>query len=211
MTVAGAHLYNVVMPMQPELFAPTPALPEGFVYRSEFISPAEEEELVAAIQQLAFEEIRMHGVIAKRRTVQFGQRYGFETFKLTEAPPIPEFLLPLRNRAAEFVGCGAEQFKEALVTEYRPGAQIGWHRDAPAFDIVAGVSLLGDCTMQFRPWPIVKTAAPAQKRAKPLAQLLAARSVYLLRGSVRTQWQHHIPPTKTLRYSITFRTLRRGG
>ena len=197
--------------MQPELFAGDPILPDGFLYRSDFISPAEEKELAAAIQQLAFEEIRMHGVIAKRRTVQFGQRYGFETFKLTEAPPLPDFLLPLRERAAEFAGCKAEQFEEALLTEYPPGAQIGWHRDAPAFDIVAGISLLGDCTMQFRPWPVVKTGAPGQKRPKALAQLLAARSAYLLRGTVRTQWQHHIRPTKTLRYSITFRTLRRAG
>ena len=94
------------------------------------------------------------------------------------------------------------------MTEYRVGAQIGWHRDAPAFDIVVGVSLLGDCTMQFRPWPVVKTAAPGQKRSKPVAQTLAARSAYILQGSARTHWQHHIPPTKALRYSITFRTLR---
>ena len=152
----------------------------------------------------------MHGVVAKRRTVQFGRHYGFETFKLTEAPATPEFLLPLRQRVAEFSGQAAERFEEVLVTEYRSGAQIGWHRDAPPFDIVVGVSLLEDCTMQFRRWPVVK-AAPAvagQKRVKPLAQLLQARSAYILQGDVRTRWQHHIPPTKALRYSITFRTLR---
>ena len=194
---------------QPELFASGSATPQGFVYAAEFVSPEEERQLVAAIQQLSFEEIRMHGVVAKRRTVQFGHRYGFETFKLTEASPIPEFLLPLRDRVGAFAGCAAERFEEALVTEYAPGAQIGWHRDAPAFDLVVGVSLLGDCTMQFRPWPLVKRAAPQQKRVKPMRQVLAARSPYILRGSVPTHWQHHIPPTKTLRYSITFRTVRR--
>ena len=192
--------------MQAELFSP--AIPDGFVYRPEFISSTEESEFVAAIQQLQFEEIRMHGVIAKRRTVQFGQHYGFESFKLTEAPPIPTFLLPLRERAGEFAGCDAAAFEEALVTEYQPGAQIGWHRDAPSFDVVVGVSLLGDCTMQFRPWPVIKSADAGRKRGKPLAQLLAARSAYILRGAVRTHWQHHIPSAKTLRYSITFRTLR---
>lgn len=151
----------------------------------------------------------MHGVVAKRRTVQFGRHYGFETFKLTEAPPIPDYLLPLRARLGGFAGCTPEQFEEVLVTEYLAGAQIGWHRDAPPFDVVVGVSLLGDCTMKFRPWPVVQAAAPAS-RTKPLQQLLAGRSVYILRGGVRTRWQHHIPPTKTLRYSITFRTLRHG-
>ena len=193
---------------QTELFSTAPEMPEGFVYQADFISAGEEQQLVARIQELQFAEIKMHGVIAKRRTVQFGRHYGFETFKLSEAPPPPDFLLPLRDRVAEFAGCEAERLEEVLVTEYRAGAQIGWHRDAPAFDIVVGVSLLGDCTMQFRPWPVVKAAPGVTKRAKPLGQLLAARSVYSLRGSVRTHWQHHIPPTKTLRYSITFRMLR---
>ena len=192
--------------MQAELFSPT--IPDGFVYRPEFISSTEERELVAAIQQLPFEEIRMRGVIAKRRTVQFGRHYGFESFTLTDAPPIPAFLLPLRERVGQFAGCDAAAFEEALVTEYRPGAQIGWHRDAPPFNLVVGVSLLGDCTMQFRAWPVMKSAEATRKRGKPLAQLLAARSAYILRGAVRTQWQHHIPPAKVLRYSITFRTLR---
>jgi len=38
---------------------------------------------------------------------------------------------------------------------------------------------------------------------------LAPRSGYVLAGPARTAWQHHVPPTKSLRYSITFRTLRR--
>ena len=193
---------------QIELLSAEPKMPPGFVYEPDFISAHEEKELVAPIQQLAFEEIRMHGVVAKRRTAQFGRHYGFETFRLSPAAPIPEFLLPLRERVGKFAGCEPERFEEALVTEYRAGAQIGWHRDAPPFDVVVGVSLLSDCTMRFRPWPVVKCPAPGEKRAKPIAQLLAARSAYILRGGVRTEWQHHIPPTKTLRYSITFRTLR---
>ena len=193
---------------QPELFATGSDLPEEFVYEPEFVSKAEEQQLVAAIQKLPFEEIRMHGVVAKRRTVQFGHRYGFETFKLSDAPPTPDFLLPLRDHVGAFAGIASQRFEEVLVTEYRAGAQIGWHRDAPPFDVIVGISLVGDCTMQFRPWPIVKAAEPGRKRAKPPSQVLAARSVYILRGSARSHWQHHIPPTKTLRYSITFRTLR---
>lgn len=194
---------------QPDLFSTASELPAGFVYQPEFVSREEEQQLVEAIRQLPFEEIRMHGVVAKRRTAQFGHRYGFESFKLSAAPPPPDFLLPLRARAGEFGGCDADQLEEVLVTEYREGAQIGWHRDAPQFDIVIGISLLGDCTMRFRRWPVEAASSHGSKREKPLAQVLAARSAYILRGSVRTEWQHHIPPTKGLRYSVTFRTLRR--
>ena len=194
---------------QIELFSTAPELPDGFLYRRDFISLAEEQELVSAIEQLEFDEIRMHGVVAKRRTVQFGQHYGFETFKLTPAAAIPDFLLPLRERVGAFADCDAAEFEEALVTEYRPGAQIGWHRDAPPFDVIVGVSLLGDCTMQLRRWPAPKsTPSSGQKPPKPVRQPLAPRSAYILRGSARTEWQHHISATKALRYSITFRTLR---
>jgi alkylated DNA repair dioxygenase AlkB len=94
---------------------------------------------------------------------------------------------------------------ETLVTEYRPGAGIGWHRDAPPFGIIVGISLVAPCTMKFRPWPVVKSLG---RRTKPLAKLLEPRSVYVLAGDVRHRWQHSIPPGDALRYSITFRTLR---
>lgn len=195
--------------MQPDLFGPDNTTPEGFVYREEFISPEEEQQLVAAIRELAFGEVRMHGVVAKRRTAHFGRSYEFQTFKLGDAPPIPAFLQPVRERAGELVRRNPEDFGEALVTEYPAGAGIGWHRDAPAFGIVVGISLLAECTMQFRPWPVKQADRKrGGKRTKPLAQVLAARSVYVLDGPARSQWQHHIPAATALRYSITFRTLR---
>src|SRR5205085_397433 len=119
---------------------------------------------------------------------------------------IPEFLLPLRERVSEFVAREVEEFAEVLVSDYPQTAGIGWHRDAPAFGIIVGVSLLGECSMQFRHWPVEKSIA---KRGKPLAHILAPRSAYLLSGPSRTRWQHCIPRAKTRRLSITFRTLRR--
>jgi alkylated DNA repair dioxygenase AlkB len=181
-------------------------LPDGFVYKADFISAVEEEALIAAIEQLEFGEIRMHGVVAKRRVVHFGQDYAFDSATITPGAAMPEFLAALRLRVGEFAQRAAEDFAEVLVTEYPAGAGIGWHRDAPAFDIVVGVSLLGECTMQFRPWPAEKNAG---RRTQPLAQVLERRSVYILRGASRTGWQHHIPEAKTPRFSITFRTLRR--
>jgi alkylated DNA repair dioxygenase AlkB len=190
---------------QTELFPKTAELPEGFVYQSDFISNAEEGALLQAIERIGFGEVRMHGVIAKRRVDHYGRSYEYNSAGLTEAPPIPEFLIPVRERVALFAGQTADEFAEALVTDYPEGAPIGWHRDAPPFDIIVGLSLLSDCTMYFRPWPHIKKVAT---RTKPVTQLLARRSAYILRGPSRTQWQHHIPPTKTRRVSITFRTLR---
>jgi alkylated DNA repair dioxygenase AlkB len=149
----------------------------------------------------------MRGVAAKRRTAHFGRSYEFETFKLGPAPPIPEFLLPFRERAADLTSHRPDEFVEALISEYPPGAAIGWHRDAPPFGVIIGISLLTACTMRFRPWP-PKTWPGQGKLPKPLARLLEGRSAYVLDGKARTSWQHHIPAIRALRYSITFRTLR---
>ena len=190
---------------QIELFAKRRELPEGFVYTAEFVSDDEERALLRAIEQIEFGEVRMHGVVAKRRVAHYGRGYEYNSAGLTEAAPIPGFLLPLRERVASFAQRSADDFAEALVTDYPEGAPIGWHRDAPPFDIIVGVSLLSDCTMHFRPWPPAKKGAP---RTKSVTQLLQRRAAYILRGPSRTQWQHQIPPTKTRRISITFRTLR---
>lgn len=189
---------------QGELFANE--LPEGFIYRAEFITAEEERVLIAAIDELAFAEIRMHGVVAKRRAAHFGFSYQYGTGKIAPGAAIPEFLEPLRQRVAHFAASAADEFAEVLVTDYPTGAGIGWHRDAPPFDIIAGVSLLASCTMQLRPWP-PERATPG--RSKLLSQILEPRSAYILCGASRTSWQHRLAPINTRRVSITFRTLRR--
>ena len=178
-------------------------LPEGFVYRPEFISAKEEWTLADRVAQLSFAQIKMHGVVAKRRVAHFGRSYEYESGRIKQGAAIPDFFLPLRTRVAEFAGRDAEEFVELLVTDYAAGAGIGWHRDAPAFDIVVGVSLVSECKMQFRPWPVDKQSE------RPLRQVLEPRSAYILRGPSRTGWQHHIAATKNRRLSLTFRTLRK--
>jgi alkylated DNA repair dioxygenase AlkB len=190
---------------QIQLFPIEPELPQGFVYKPEIISHSEQQLLVRAIEQLEFTAVKMRDVVAKRRVAHFGRSYEYETAALGSAPPVPEFLLPLRQRVAEFAGRDPEEFAEVLVTDYPPGAPIGWHRDAPGFDIIVGVSLLSECTIKFRPWPVEKLPS---KRTKPLNQILEPRSAYILRGPCRNRWQHHIPAGKERRLSITFRTLR---
>ncbi len=175
-------------------------LPAGFVYRADFIAVAEERALLDEIVAMPFGDVTMRGVTAKRRVRQFGWKYSFESFRVTPGSEMPEFLIPLRDRAASLAGVDATALSEALITEYREGAAIGWHRDAPMFGIVVGVSLLASCTFRLR--------RGDGTRQKPIKLELAPRSAYVIDGEVRQHWQHSIPPVRALRYSITFRTLR---
>src|SRR5438067_13923229 len=106
---------------QIELFQVALELPEAFVYQREFISHDEEQALIAAIERLEFAEIKMHGVVAKRRAIHFGRDYEYDSAKLGPAPAIPEFLLPLKQRIGEFAKINPDEFVEALVSDYPPG------------------------------------------------------------------------------------------
>ena len=183
------------------LFADLQDLPAGFLYQPQFISASEERALLATIQALEFHEVRMHGVVARRRVIQYGWKYTFDGARLSEGPELPAFLLPLRDRAAAFASVPPESLSEALITEYQPGAPIGWHRDAPGFGIVVGISLLSACRFRFR-------RGPGRGSAR-VSLLLEPGSAYVLSGPARSEWQHSIPEVDALRYSITFRTLRK--
>jgi alkylated DNA repair dioxygenase AlkB len=176
-------------------------MPEGLLYQEDFLPAEEEQALLAEIGALPFEEAKYKAYTARRRIVSYGSSYDFETNVLGPAPSIPAFLLPLRTRAARLIGHNPPDISHALVTEYRPGTELGWHRDVGEFGIVVGVSLAGTCRMRFRRYP------PA-KGAKVFNLDLAPRSVYVLRDEIRWRWQHSVAPTRELRYSITFRTRR---
>lgn len=182
-----------------DLFEAAP-LP-GLVYRQELVSPDEEQALIAELAALPFAPFQFQGWEGKRRTVSFGWSYDFNVSKLEPAAPLPEFLVPLRQRAASLAGVPPVSFAHALVIEYAPGAGIGWHRDRPQFDLVCGVSLLAPCTLRFRR----RVGTRYQRVGVPLPP----RSAYVLRGSARHEWEHSIVPMEQLRYSVTFRTLTR--
>jgi alkylated DNA repair dioxygenase AlkB len=179
------------------------SLPSGFLYQPDFVSVDEDRRLVDAVRALEFGAVKMRGQIARRRTAHFGWLYGYESWRIEPGPPIPASLLSLRQRAAELAGVGADELAEVLVTEYAPGAGIGWHRDAPMFGLVIGISLLGACRFRFQ-----RGKGEARETR---AATLEPRSVYVLTGAARWQWQHSIPPTRERRYSVTFRTLRNQG
>ena len=186
---------------QAELFGAGAALPEGFVYQPEFIKANEERALLEAVAALPLEEAKYRQYTARRRVAYFGFAYDFSSNRLGEAAPVPEFLHPLREKMARWMGIAPEAFAHALINEYRPGTPLGWHRDAPDFGRVAGVSLGGWARMRLRRYPPGKD--------KPMVLELAPRSAYQIDGPARWQWQHSIPPTRELRYSVTFRTLLR--
>jgi alkylated DNA repair dioxygenase AlkB len=186
--------------LQADLFERSPDLPEGMRYAPELISPGEERALLEKLPALPFKEFEFHGFLGKRRTVSFGWHYDFNGGGLKQAGELPNFLLPLRERAAEFAALEPSALEHVLLIEYQPGACIGWHRDRPQFGDVIGISLLAPCTFRLR-----RKAGRTWDRRSFIAD---PRSAYLLRGASRTEWEHSIPPLATLRYSVTFRTLR---
>jgi len=184
------------------LFAPD--VPAGFLYRDDFITADEEAALADAISSISFSTFEMRGVVAKRRVAFFGRSYDEGAAQVL---PIPEFLFPLRARLAGWLRADPADFAMALINEYTVGAPVGWHRDAPQYAIVAGVSLLSAARMKFRPY-VAPNAPKPERRVATHEIVLERRSAYLMTGESRTRFEHHVPPVDALRYSITFRTLR---
>lgn len=183
----------------PQPVAPQ-SMPAGFRYAPDLIDASEEARLVEAFADLPFKEFEFHGFFGKRRVVSFGSRYDYNGGGLQKAAPMPPFLLPLQQRAAAFAGLPPDRLAHALVTEYRPGTSIGWHRDRPHYDDVIGISMSSPCSFRMR-----RRCDTGWERA---SQRLDSRSIYLMRGPSRWQWEHSIPAVEGLRYSITFRSMR---
>jgi alkylated DNA repair protein (DNA oxidative demethylase) len=176
-------------------------VPGGLVYQPDFITRAEEQQVLGVLEAMEFHPVIMHGQTARRTVRHFGLAYGYESWKLVPTDPLPHQLAWLQERAASLAGLGRDEFAQILVSRYPPGATIGWHRDAPMFGAkVVGVSLGAACRMRFQ---------RGKGATRQVAEVtLEPRSAYVLAGAARFAWQHSIPPTKALRYSITFRTLK---
>lgn len=186
---------------QRDLFEGEIELPQGMRYAAELVSADEEQALLSELRALPFREFEFHGFLGRRRTISFGWQYDFNGGGLQKAGDIPQFLSPVRERAARFAGLEASSLEHALLIEYAPGAGIGWHKDRPVFDEVIGISLLSSCRFRLRR----KAGASWERRSFTAAP----RSAYLLHGPSRIEWEHSILPVETLRYSITFRSMSR--
>jgi alkylated DNA repair dioxygenase AlkB len=178
-----------------------PGLPPGLRYEPRLIPPDEAAAFIAPISNLPFEAFQFHGFTGKRRVVSFGWKYDFSAQRLEAMEPIPEFLLPLRSRAARFGGLSDDALEQVLVTEYQAGAAIGWHKDKAVYDEVIGISFGAPCTMRFR--------RPRGRSWERRNVVLEPGSAYIITGESRSVWEHSIPPVEALRYSVTFRSLRK--
>src|SRR3954453_14960627 len=177
-------------------------LPEGLVYREEFIDAGEERRLLGLFQTLDFRTVTMRGQTARRTVRHYGLDYDYESGDLGPAAPLRADMRWLRDRGPALGEREPADLVQILVSRYPEGAGIGWHRDAPMFGSkIVGVSLLAPCRMRFQ--------RTVQGRRRVAAIELAPRSAYVLSGKARWSWQHSIPGTRALRYSVTFRTLRR--
>jgi len=175
----------------------------GLDYRPEFITLAEEQELVGHLSAEELSPFRFHGWTGKRLTRSFGWRYDFDDASFSPSEPIPGWLEPLRSKAAGLAGVRPDDFVHALLVRYDPGAGIGWHKDRSVFETVVGVSLGTPAMLRFR-----------RRRAGGFDRMqveVEPRSAYLLSGEARHEWEHGIAPGETLRFSITFRTLSEKG
>ncbi|HZG52583.1 MAG TPA: alpha-ketoglutarate-dependent dioxygenase AlkB [Pyrinomonadaceae bacterium] len=178
-----------------------PHPPVGFRYEPDLIGLHEEAALLAHLRELPFREFEFHGYKGKRRVVSFGWQYDFSARHLRKAGDIPEYLLSLRETAAAFADLEPEKLQHVMVTEYSPGAGIGWHRDKAVFGEVVGISILAPCVLRLR-------RVVGEKKWERVNVVAEPRSAYFLSGQARTEWEHSIPPVEALRYSITFRNLR---
>ena len=171
----------------------------GLRYEEALIGEADERALIDKLTAADLSPFRFHGWFGNRKTQSFGWRYDFEDASFTPAEPIPDWLEPLRGKAADFARLQPEDFVHVLLARYDPQAGIGWHRDRDVFDKVVGISLGTPATLRFRR----RTPSGFQR-----ANLeVMPRSAYLLAGEARHDWEHSIHPGQSLRFSITFRTL----
>jgi alkylated DNA repair dioxygenase AlkB len=188
------------------LFEVSAEVPDGFIYRRNFVSEAEEHELIQEIQKLHLTPFKYYQFTGKRRTASFGWQYEFGTSEITTAPDMPAFLLAVRRRAGKLFNIDPNSLTQTSIIEYSTGSPIGWHRDIPQFGVVIGISLGAACRMRFRKYNRVRSKN--SNRDEMLSIELQPRSIYLMSGASRETWQHSIPPVKQLRYSIMMRTVR---
>jgi alkylated DNA repair dioxygenase AlkB len=192
---------------QGSLFDPTDGLPHGLAYEAAFIERDEECALIDVIAALPLREARYKEYTARRRVYAFGSRFDFDAYQLKPQPigVLPAPLQSLRERLAVWAGVAPDDFVHVMVAEYTAGTPLGWHRDAPDYELIAGVSLGSAARLRFRPWP------PREPKKDDILTLdLAPRSAYRMAQTARWGWQHSVPAVTALRYSVTMRTVREG-
>jgi hypothetical protein len=178
-----------------------PDMPEGFQYMGEALSVADEQDFMRGFETLSLQPFEFQGFLANRRIFTFGRSYVFAGQKPRPDSSIPGHFRPLMEIASQISGESAEAFEQVMISEYTPGAGIGWHRDRPTYGTIVAISFGASCVLRLR-----RRASDTWERR---SVLIEPRSVYLLDGPARALWQHSIAPMDVLRYSVTLRTFRK--
>ena len=184
------------------LFPIDPVVPAGFKYIPDFISRDEENYLINIILNTELHTFNFQGFEAKRRVASFGYDWSFDKRILKKGKEIPASFQPVIVKVARQLSIKEESFAELLITEYPVGSVINWHRDAPPFGVIAGISLNTDCKFRLRPYEKSK-----QGRSSIISIPVMRRSLYVMQDDSRSGWEHSVAPVKDVRYSITLRTL----
>lgn len=195
----GTAIFNPLMvpKRQTSLFASKAGLPVGLSYFPAVLPEEDCRALVSRFKTLPFKPFAFQGYFANRRIVSYGWRYDYAGRALRKSDGLPDFLQPLRKRAAALTSLAPEALEQILVTEYAPGAGIGWHRDKPMFENIVAFSFLSPCLLRLR--------IRHELGWKRASLSVEPGSAYSLRGAARREWEHSIPPVTALRYSVTFR------
>jgi alkylated DNA repair dioxygenase AlkB len=180
-----------------------PVFPPGFKYLPNFLTVEQETDLLEIISHLQLHTFIFQGFEARRKVASFGYDYHFQNRELKKGEPIPSAFKPLISKVSALIKKEPAEIDELLVTEYPPGAVINWHRDAPPFGLIAGISLLTDCIFKLKPHEKSR-----QKKGTTISLPVQRRSLYVMEGEAREEWQHSIAPVRSTRYSITLRTLK---
>lgn len=182
------------------LFPDEPVFPDGFTYTPAFLTVEEEAALYAEILNTDLQTMVFHGFEAKRKVASFGYSYSFQDRSLNKAKEIPAAFNFLIQKTGRSLHLPPDEFTQLLITEYPPGSVINWRRDAPPFKVIAGISLMEDCTFRLRPYQ-------NHDRSSIISLFVERRSLYCIRGNARSNWEHSTAPVKNVRYSVTLRTL----
>jgi alkylated DNA repair dioxygenase AlkB len=167
----------------------------------DFLSLEEEADQLELVGSLPLQAARDKEYVARRQVISYGGSYDFDANTLRPSKPLDGRLVPLRDRVADWLAVDRKQIVQVLVAEHAPGTPLGWHRDVPDFEVIAGVSFSGEAPLRFRPYPPDDVA-----KRRVVQPTVASRAIYKMAGTARWGWQHCVPPVKDRRWSITFRT-----
>uniref|UniRef100_A0ACD5UTB7 Uncharacterized protein n=1 Tax=Avena sativa TaxID=4498 RepID=A0ACD5UTB7_AVESA len=201
----------------------------------EFVTAAEEQELLAAVDSKPWKRL------AKRRVQHYGYEFLYETRNVDSKQflgELPSFVSKVLNKIVTFPGvknCTTNLVDQLTVNEYPCGVGLSPHIDThSAFEeMIFSLSLAGPCIMEFRQYPKGSWRAPSTVNGTDEASIqdpqcirkavfLPPRSMLLMSGEGRYAWHHYIPHHKiddvsgqvirrnSRRVSFTFRKVRVG-